>query len=471
MATLQDVLDAVTHVKNCTGNPTAWQAGLSPGELNVVLAPFKAFTATPQQLDAILATIRGRHPTLFDPKTGAPLTPPAPAPPGGPPAPQSGPAADAMKNAEADLAHVQTAVAEFDRQMIEAILHAHKMTEDGQRRLAELERDIENTVNTLRLDTPLGAREFQRYLIGKLRDILAVVQDANDDDTSQQALAAAWAALYASQGGTGETADPPGPPPAEPAPPDDTPAAVPDDPFFDTLPADDLGPPDTGAPAAVPAAPAAPPSPAMPMPTFGAPAGGALPAGGLPGGLPLSGLQPGIGGEPRPKDLDDDLPPLDDLIPNDEPASEDTLDDEPDDAAPESAPPLDPTTVTLPDGETVTAASPQLAAAIKAAAEGAPIAEAFRQQGITIPPPGTAVTVPIDPARVIPGDLGMFTDRHALVVGHSNALLDGQIQRIANVSGPSFLGWQHPPAPATTSTEPATPEPPTPTRPSATVAT
>ena len=62
-----------------------------------------------------------------------------------------------------------------------------------------------------------------------------------------------------------------------------------------------------------------------------------------------------------------------------------------------------PTTVTLPDGETVTAASPQLAAAIKAAVGGAPIADAFHQQGITIPPPGTAVTNPIDAAHVVPG--------------------------------------------------------------------
>ena len=46
---------------------------------------------------------------------------------------------------------------------------------------------------------------------------------------------------------------------------------------------------------------------------------------------------------------------------------------------PES-PPTGPTTVTLPDGETVTAASPQLAAAIKAAVGGAPIADAFRSR-------------------------------------------------------------------------------------------
>jgi hypothetical protein len=123
--------------------------------------------------------------------------------------------------------------------------------------------------------------------------------------------------------------------------------------------------------------------------------------------------------------------------------------------------------VTLPDGETVTAASPQLAAAIKAAADGMPIADAFRQQGITIPPPGTAVSDPIDPPRVIPGDIGIFTDRHALALGSGKALLDGQIQHISTVSGPSFLGWEHPPTPAA-ATAPAKAGAPTPTRPAGT---
>ena len=119
--------------------------------------------------------------------------------------------------------------------------------------------------------------------------------------------------------------------------------------------------------------------------------------------------------------------------------------------------------MTLPGGETVTAASPQLAAAIKAAAGGASIADAFQQQGITIPPPGTAVSNPIDPPQVTPGDIGMFTDRHALALGHEKALLDGQIQHIATVSGPSFLGWEHPPVPAATA--PAMTDTPAPTRP------
>jgi hypothetical protein len=126
--------------------------------------------------------------------------------------------------------------------------------------------------------------------------------------------------------------------------------------------------------------------------------------------------------------------------------------------------------VTLPDGETVTAASPQLAAAIEAAVGGASIPDAFHQQGITIPAPGTAVANPIDPLQVAPGDIGIFVDRHALGLGHSKALLDGQIQHIATVSGPSFLGWEHPPATAT-ATAPATTNAPTPTRPAATPTT
>ena len=172
------------------------------------------------------------------------------------------------------------------------------------------------------------------------------------------------------------------------------------------------------------------------------------------GGLPLSKLldRP----EPEPTDVEAGEQKDDDAT---EPSAE----------KPES-PPAGPTTITLPDGDTVTAGSPQLVAAIKAAIGGTPIAEAFHQQGITIPPPGTAVSHPIDPLRVIPGDIGVLSDRHALALGHGKALLDGQIEHIATVSGPSFLGWEHPPAtqgPAN-ATPPARTDPPAPTRPAAT---
>jgi hypothetical protein len=66
----------------------------------------------------------------------------------------------------------------------------------------------------------------------------------------------------------------------------------------------------------------------------------------------------------------------------------------------------------------------------------------------------------------------MFTDRHALALGESRALVNGQIQHISTVNGPGFLGWEHPPVPVNAPTpnagDPPAPnagDPPAPTRP------
>ena len=160
----------------------------------------------------------------------------------------------------------------------------------------------------------------------------------------------------------------------------------------------------------------------------------------------------------------DRLPDGIDLLGDDpvQPESDDSAGEQP------AAPPADESTVVhLPNGETVTAANPQLAAVITAAVAGTPISEAFRQQGITIPPPGTAVPHPVEPAKVIPGDIGVLTDRHALALGNGKAVFNNQIQPIASVTGPSFLGWEHPPQPgARAAAEPS--NQPTPTRPAVT---
>jgi hypothetical protein len=350
-----------------------------------------------------------------------------------------------------------------------------------------MQQELETAVKTRSdLDTPAGARDFQRFLIGKLRDIREVVATANLDDSSKAAMMAAWTSLYNASKNGSDAPPPPterrgasAPPPAahggdqRPAPPSKS------DPLLDSQFLDDPGLLADGA--TVPAAPA----PGMPTaaPTAPSAGGGASPGGGgmsgwsPSGGLPLPNLQ-GSGGGRDPRAALDDGSFADPDDRESEKANnkrdhhdddDDSRDDEhrePPPGQPES-PPAGPTTVTLPNGETVTAASPQLAAAIKAAASGTPIADAFQQQGMTIPAPGTAVVHPIDPLRVTPGDIGMFTDRHALALGRSQALLDGQIQHISAVAGPSFLGWQHPPTPAAQPSENAPPstDTPTPTRP------
>ena len=156
--------------------------------------------------------------------------------------------------------------------------------------------------------------------------------------------------------------------------------------------------------------------------------------------------------------FDDLFSDLDSLLPQDAPAT----------VTASEAPAEEENVVRLPGGETVTAASPELAAVITAAVAGTPIAEAFAQQHITIPPPGSPVTDPVDPHRLVGGDVGILTDRHALALGNGTALLDNRIQPAATVAGPGFLGWEHPPVPGPTPPS-TTSNAPTPTRPAVTV--
>jgi hypothetical protein len=469
MSAYEEVLVTVRYVRDRTGDPNAWQAGLAPNEVAAVITP----TTQPEQLSAILHKIRQQHLGVFP--AGAP---------GGPtkspvgileasPDREEGDAADAMADAEAALAHQNSASSQLDMQVISAILNAHLKAVDGREALIKLQRETESAVMTRSdLDTPAGARDFQRFLIGKLKDIRAVVLDASLDDTSKSALMAAWTSLYdVSKGGSNDPGDRPRPAVAPVAPAAGTgqqPVDDPDtgwDPLLDPMLVDDPGLPGENSSgqrstqgAAPPAMPMAPMMPSIPG--LGT-APGSMAGWGMPGGLPLSWLEKG--GRPDPELADETTLGPNEQDPSDHGSSDEAGNEKHDEDAPADKPesPPGPTTVTLPDGETVTAGSPQLAAVIQAAVAGTPIADAFHQQGIAIPPPGTAVTNPIEQRQVLPGDVGVFTDRHALALGHEKALLDGQIQHIATVSGPNFLGWEHPPA----ATAPAKPGAPTPTRP------
>ncbi len=122
---------------------------------------------------------------------------------------QEGDAADAIRHAEAALAQQNSATAQVDLQVVAAVLNAHRKAAASRDALDTLQRDIEQAVATRSdLDTPAGARDFQRYLIGKLRDIQAVVAGASLDDTSNSALMAAWTSLYNAAQPASDAADP-----------------------------------------------------------------------------------------------------------------------------------------------------------------------------------------------------------------------------------------------------------------------
>lgn len=362
-----------------------------------------------------------------------------------------GAAAEAIRAAETALARQNSVTAQVDLAVVTAVLNAHTAHTDGAAALDALQREIEAAVSTrTALDTPAGAREFQRYLIDKLGDIRSVVEETHLDDTSKASLAAALASLYASTGSGGGAEGPDSPAtPAPPPRPAESTSASPASPGpgvaagldggldsglsdFGPLPFPgpelEAGPPAdmTGTPPPAVAAPTgqapqvAPPMPSIPaLPSLGGGPSGLGPLDGL-GSLaalagppePVSAPGDDAGGEPD-EDPDDELPGPE----NEVPAAENQPSDQP------------------------------FAGVIAAAVSGTPIAEAFDGQGITIPGPGTPVSAPLAPDGIVPGDVAMFADRHGLALGNGKVLLDDQIQPIETVNRPGFIGWQHPPEP------------------------
>ncbi|MBY0441593.1 MAG: DUF4226 domain-containing protein [Mycobacteriaceae bacterium] len=392
-----------------------------------------------------------------------------------------GPAVQAMMDAEVALAQQNSATAQLDLQVLGAILNAHSTAVDGRDGLNKLQADTEAAVRTrVDLDTPAGAREFQRFLVGKLRDIRGVLASASLDDTSQSALMMAWTALYhaaANDPGTAAVS------PADTALPGGSqklavsPAGSGES-YLDPLLMDDPGlwagddivPPSTAAPlSTMPTSPSIPNFGGGPMPGVGS-----MPAWGGSGGFPLPGFLSDSGGDRAVPGLDKALSAFDEADPKDPESPEESAESSDVGAQERSAeepaaPSADTTVVTLPDGDTVVAPSPQLASVIKTAVAGTAIPDAFRQQGMIIAPPGTPVAKPLTPAEISVGDIGIFTDHYALALGNSKTLLNGQIQHISAVEGPTFLGWEHPPVPISVSQQAGTGAP-VPTRPAATAA-
>jgi Domain of unknown function (DUF4226) len=97
----------------------------------------------------------------------------------------------AIGQKQAALAAQHTAAADADRVLTEALASAHAATVEGVRRLdaiaAEIDRAVTNQA-ALGLDTAVGAREFQKFLIDKQREIVAVVSDAREFDGAKKAV-------------------------------------------------------------------------------------------------------------------------------------------------------------------------------------------------------------------------------------------------------------------------------------------
>src|SRR6516165_8857296 len=122
MSAYEELLATVKYVRDRTGDPNAWQAGLAPSEVTAVITP----TTRPEQLEAILRKIRQHHSDLF----GADL-PETPSDRG------AGNAAETIADAEAALARQNSASSQLDMQVIAAILNAHLKAVEGREALTK----------------------------------------------------------------------------------------------------------------------------------------------------------------------------------------------------------------------------------------------------------------------------------------------------------------------------------------------
>ncbi len=117
---------------------------------------------------------------------------------------QAGRSIDAITEGQAALSRQHGAAADADRALAEALASAHAATVEGLRRLdaiaAEIDRAVANQT-AIGLDTAVGAREFQRFLIAKQREILSVVSDAHEVAVAKKAALEKLAAHYTTSTG------------------------------------------------------------------------------------------------------------------------------------------------------------------------------------------------------------------------------------------------------------------------------
>lgn len=96
------------------------------------------------------------------------------------------------------------AAADADRALVQALAEAHAATVEAVGRLDEIAAEIDSAVASqaaLGLDTALGAREFQKFLIAKHREISTVVSNAREIDSAKTAELAALREHYTGSAG------------------------------------------------------------------------------------------------------------------------------------------------------------------------------------------------------------------------------------------------------------------------------
>jgi membrane-bound lytic murein transglycosylase B len=104
---------------------------------------------------------------------------------------QPEPSVAAARARQSVLSSRHSASTDADRVLTEVLASAHASARESLRRLDAITEQIDRATAHqagLAVDTPLGAREFQRFLATKQREIAAIVADARELDRSNKAV-------------------------------------------------------------------------------------------------------------------------------------------------------------------------------------------------------------------------------------------------------------------------------------------
>ncbi|OBJ50854.1 DUF4226 domain-containing protein [Mycobacterium sp. 1423905.2] len=104
---------------------------------------------------------------------------------------QAGSSIATIQARQAALARRHRAVAEADRVLTEAVHSAHAAMRDSVQRLDAIAAEIGRAVpdeHERAVDTPVGARELQRFLVAKQREIATIVADARELSRTKAAV-------------------------------------------------------------------------------------------------------------------------------------------------------------------------------------------------------------------------------------------------------------------------------------------
>lgn len=117
---------------------------------------------------------------------------------------QAGPSVAALQARQSALASQHSTAADADRVLAEVLATAHAATRESVSRLNAIADEIDRTVAAqadLAVDTPMGAREFQKFLVAKQREIAAIVAHAHELDRTKSAVLETLRAQYAISAG------------------------------------------------------------------------------------------------------------------------------------------------------------------------------------------------------------------------------------------------------------------------------